>query len=222
MNSTVRYGIAAAVVGLVALVGWNVLNKSAVGPPSTTATPVSTSTPQASAPPAAMPAQLQGQHYYGPAGDASTAGTIDTAELVINPSGLSINRNGARSQYFSIPTSVGSDRFTLRSTNSSQGCQEGDEGTYTWQLSELGAKLLLTAEDDACADRAAALSGVWLHNGCKNADGFCPGDLDPGSYVSGYFRARTTGGAWEPRMGGSPTASPTAGRPSPIGPTVTG
>lgn len=201
MNSTMRYGIAAAAVALVALVGWNVLAHDTTGLPPASPTPQPTPTPEASAQAVVMPDKLQEQHFYGPAGDLSAAGTISTTELLINPRGVSVTGNGARSWYFSIPSAVGPDSFTLRATNSSQGCHEGDEGTYTWQLSELGARLTLAAEQDACSDRAAALSGVWMHNGCKDQHSSCLGDLDAGSYMSSYFQARTTSGAWDPRMG---------------------
>lgn len=101
------------------------------------------------------------------------------------------------------------DVLVLRSRESRDGCQSGDIGHYRWVMSTLSVHLSLTAIDDACTTRSAALAGDWTHVQCRNADGGCFGFLDAGSYSSQYFAPRLAVGAdWVPDYGALTYAVP--------------
>ena len=51
------------------------------------------------------------------------------------------------------------------------GCAVGDRGRYTWSRTADGLYLTLTAIEDACANRLAAMSRTWVHSLSAVTDG---------------------------------------------------
>ena len=66
-------------------------------------------------------------------------------------------------------------------------CVVGDVGQYEWALSPQATTLTLTAVDDACAARQAALEGPWTHTACKQEGRDCLGIVEAGTYSTNRF-----------------------------------
>ena len=94
-----------------------------------------------------------------------------------------------------LPRSSTATSSDSTSVDTSDGCQVGDVGTYTWSPSSSGTRLTVTmAERRLCAVRRSALPGDWQRVGCKDTDSGCFGDLvDAGTYQSQYFTPTTRG-----------------------------
>ena len=71
-------------------------------------------------------------------------------------------------------------------------CVDGAVGSYRWSLSPQATTLTLTADDDECAARQAALEGQWTHTACKLEGRNCLGIVEAGTsaltLISGGFR----------------------------------
>jgi hypothetical protein len=194
MSMTMRYGIAAAVIALAAIVGFSLFNNQ-VGPPSSP-TPSASASVDPTSGEAAWPAELQ-HPFLGPAHDLPDGWTVQQAELSVNGPRFEYNTVSG-SLFLSRATITGSGQLRLVSI-SSLGCEPDDEGLYQYELSTGGNTLTLSGEDE-CAARAAALTGDWLRSVCKNTGDSCLGNLEPGDYSSAYFEPLPEG-SFQPRFG---------------------
>lgn len=129
-----------------------------------------------------------------------TAGTT----IVFSEGAFSLTQsNGIEDELLrSAATSVGR-QLRLESSSDGEGCKEDDVGVYDWSLSSSGRILTMTADEDVCSTRLAAVPGVWWRMGCKDPGGdTCLGDLDPGTYKSQFIGPRVDPGAeWSSDFG---------------------
>jgi hypothetical protein len=201
MNSNFRLAAAAAIV--VALVG---IGAFAIGRPSNVASPptpgptqVATPTPAAGVP-EPLPAALQGRWVGEPRVVPTLPEPPFRNALIVSDSQLGFAVTGAGStsqkQLASVAALIAPDQVRLRGASSDGGCVPGNEGTYTFALSNQDTVLTLTPVSDVCGPRAAALAGDWTHVGCTDDQGWCLGDLAPGTYRSTVFTPFTDPGQW--------------------------
>ena len=112
--------------------------------------------------------------------------------------------NGIEDELLRSSASVpAAGQLRLDLSSSAGGCQKGDIGVYDWSLSSSGRTLTMTAVEDDCSTRRAAVPGVWWQMGCRNPSGdVCLGDLDAGTYKSQFIGPRLDPGAeWEADFG---------------------
>ena len=64
----------------------------------------------------------------------------------------------------------------------------------TWDLSASGRSVTITAVDDTCAARLAAIPGTWWKMGCKDPNDNCLGDLDAWTMKTQFFTPRVDPG----------------------------
>jgi hypothetical protein len=101
--------------------------------------------------------------------------------------------------FWSSP-SVTADGDLRLSTGADGLCAFDDEGTYSWSLSPGGTILTIDAGTDDCAVRAEAIPGTYQRAACRDAGGFCLGELEAREYVSHAFEPRPLG-EWQVRHG---------------------
>lgn len=90
------------------------------------------------------------------------------------------------------------------------GCHQEDTGAYSWTLSPGGTILTILPGSDTCAARAAAVTGTWFREVCKNTDDGCFGDLEASTYPSQYIDLRLDpGSSWGPNFGALTYTVPT-------------
>lgn len=112
----------------------------------------------------------------------------DRSNFEIGPNGTTFTFfTGSDDVLASQVSAVADDRFSLTTTRDGAGCAEGDVGTYEWSLSSGGGTLTVSAVEDACSSRLAALPGIWARSACENPDGGCLGKLESGTHESTYF-----------------------------------
>ena len=205
-----RPALVAVVVVLLAVVGGGIIlsqrNQATIGAPK-----ASPSSVQATAAPSASPSaatSLAGNtptalaaRWMGPTRDIAGLGSW-TRTQVNFLNGVAYVSGTSLGSYLTSDTEVGTGtmRTTLRQDEA--GCHAGDVGQYTWSLAPAGSTLTITATTDPCAARAAAFSGTWFRQGCKNTDDGCFGDLDAGIHPSQYLTPRrAVNGPWQPTWG---------------------
>jgi hypothetical protein len=117
---------------------------------------------------------------------------------------------GSATQFASTAAPAAPDQLRLRGATTDGGCQPRDEGVYSYRysisldsisLAGSAAALTLTPISDACGPRAAALSGDWTHVGCTDDQGWCLGDLAPGTHQSTVFTPLVPAADWQYRYG---------------------
>lgn len=175
---------AAAVIGVLAIGGAFYLispsGRSSVGVPgpSPTASPSASAEPSASAAlvTAAAPATTLGD--WQALSDGAVFGLFaanEKIQLSIDwQDGLLvwIQTNTGNQVLKSETLRAPAGEIDLRATSAETiGCAPGDLGRYTWSRSADGMFLTLTAIDDACANRRAAMSRVWVHSLSAVTDG---------------------------------------------------
>jgi hypothetical protein len=203
MSTTMRYGIAAAVIGLAALIGFSFFNNQVGLPTDATPTPKPSASVDLSAGEEAWPAELQ-HPFLGPAHDLPDGWTAQQAQLTVLGKRFEYEtRSGGL--FLSRATITGSGQLRLVST-SSRGCEVDQQGLYEYAFSQGGNVMTLSGEDE-CSARAAALSGDWLRSDCRNPDISCLGSLSAGTYSSAYFEPRPDD-SYEPRFGAFTFAVP--------------
>lgn len=110
--------------------------------------------------------------------------------------------NFASAWFTSSASAPAPGQLRLVATGSTQGCQNGDEGLYSWSLSPGGVRLRLISVSDACRNRSTALAGDWIRVACRNPDSGCIGDLEAGTFSSQYVAPRLPATAsWSPDWG---------------------
>ena len=120
---------------------------------------------------------------------ASLADPATRAYLVIQGAELRFDAGPGQSPnlFRSSVAQEGADVLVLTAGSPSLGCAPFDEGRYGWALSPGGSQLTITLLDDACAERAAALPGTWVHTACRNPNQDCLGPIEAGVYASTDF-----------------------------------
>lgn len=193
MNGFTRYGVAAAVLAVAAIVGFSLFNNQ-IGRPGP-ATPMPTSSAETSPEGSPLPDALEGT-FLGPI-DAG-GGPTQTARIRFLSEQFELQAwSGV--QFLSLATSTGPNEVRILSVVERE-CDVGQEGTYTFTLSA-GGNLLTLEGDDQCAARGDAINGVvWQRSDCRTRGAFCPGIMAAGTYSSGYFEPRLEG-EFEPRFG---------------------
>ena len=192
MNLMLRYGIAAAVIAVVAAIGFSLFNNVGedTAPPAPSADePATAPIPEALRHPfVGLPRELPGINTSGV--DRFVI-TLDASTLVLNENLLS-----------STAATNGSSLLLVTAADSVSGCEVGDEGTYDYSVSPGGSILTIETGDDACAARAVALPGRWQRSECRNPANFCLGSLEAETYSSVFFEPRPIDGvAWRARFG---------------------
>ena len=115
----------------------------------------------------------------GTLGTGTSAAFVDISEgfLVFN-TGIAENPKAFGSEL--APT--GGDTIEVKLAGDVLDCFDGDVGHYRWSLSPQATTLTLTAADDACAARQAALEGSWTHTACMVEGRDCLGIVEAGTY----------------------------------------
>ena len=181
MSLQVRLAAAAAVIVLIGGAGLAILN----GRPATTnvgETP-SPSVAPSSSPASAdgpLPAELQ-TSFIGALRTAPPAPAGQDRSILSFVDGK-FQLNGRLLASTATESSI--RQLRLVSTAVSGGCAVGDQGTYSWNASLAWSRVTFALVDDACAARAAVVTGDWLRADCWNPDNLCLGRLEPGTYAS--------------------------------------
>jgi hypothetical protein len=191
MSNAFRISIAAAVIGVAALLGYAAFTSRQVGPaPDATATPTAAAS-------AAVPSELQ-HSFVGEANPVEGVRAATGAVLRISANELHYWLEAG--DYFGSTASIDADgRLRLVATSVIGGCQPDQAGSYEFSRSPGGTRLTLSGTD-ACQARLAALSGEWLRAACRDPDNDCLGVVEAGSYASLYFEPRRSA-EWHPRFG---------------------
>jgi hypothetical protein len=202
MSPNFRLAAAAAIV--VALVGIGAFAFSRMSnvasPP--TPSPSRTASPTASAGASEpLPVVLHGRWVGAPRVVPTLPEPPIRNALVVSDSQLGFAVTGAGSttqkQLASVAARIAPDQLRLRGASSDGGCVPGNEGTYTFTLSNLDTLLTLTPISDACGPRAAALAGEWTRVGCTDDEGWCLGELAPGTHDSVVFTPFVPPDRWQ-------------------------
>lgn len=200
MNSKLRLAAAAAIV--VALVG---VGAFAFSRPSNVASPPTPSPSQTAGPTAAaagsapVPVALQGRWVGEPRVVPEAPEPPIRNALVLSDAqlGFALVGQGLAKQFASTAALVAPDQIRLRGASTDGACQPGNEGTYSFTLDASGTALTFTTIADACPARAAALAGDWVHVGCPEDQGWCLGDLAPGTHKSVIFTPLVPPADWQ-------------------------
>jgi hypothetical protein len=193
LNATFRYGVAAIVVALAAIVGFGLINNQ-VGENGPTPTPV----PSSSVAGAAIPEELQ-HSFLGETREASIATGGDRSILTLTDRTV-VFHSGVRDLFGSDASIVDSNVLQLVAQTASDSCESGEVGRYPFSLSPGGSVLTISEGTDACAERAASLPGAWQRSACRNPDNLCLGNLEAGTYSSQFIEPRPVGD-WQARFG---------------------
>jgi hypothetical protein len=191
MNSTTRYGIAAAAVVLAALVGFSLINNQLANDPTPTPSPSGTAL-------GPLPAALQHPFIGPPRTLVGINGEPTAAVLVFDGSTFKFDK-GDFNVLDSTATVTASGQLQLTTVRSGFSCNTGDVGLYHYSLSPGGSRLTISGSDD-CAARRAAMVGEWQTSNCLDPNNFCLGNLEAGTYASNYFEPRPEG-EWVERYG---------------------
>jgi hypothetical protein len=190
MNSNVRLAAAAAIV--VALVGvgaFAFLNNSNIAAPATPSPSLGASPSAAAGGSARLPEALKGRWVGVPRVVPEMPEPPARNALLLSNSQLSfaLAGQGSATAFASGAALIAPDQLRLIGATTDGGCKPRDAGTYSFILDASGTVLTLTPISDACAPRAAALTGGWTHVGCTEEEGWCLGDLAAGTHSSTIF-----------------------------------
>jgi len=148
----------------------------------------------------AVPSQLHGR-WMGGNNSFVADGAGSSLNLSADRYVISQSNRGDR---VALAGNVGIQADTMRLTTdpSRPDCPAASVGTYAWSLSPSGRILTLTAVQDPCPDREAAIAGTWWQMACKDPGTDCLGALDAGTYESQYIAPFLTSAAdWSPKFG---------------------
>ena len=187
MNRTSLLAAAAAIVVVAGLGGFILFNGPSTGvqpSPTPAVTTVPTVPPAGALQP--IPAEVQGR-WQGPT-RVSPALTppLGGSGMTLFPTSLQYLAGEASALFASVVQSEAPAQLTFWTSQAGRGCQVGDSGTYRYVVNATGDGMTVTPVSDACAARAAAMTGEWVRVGCPNTN-WCLGDLQPGIHVSAYF-----------------------------------
>jgi hypothetical protein len=191
--------VAAVAAAAILAVGGGLWLTRSDGPPIgvSSPTPVPSASSSASTP---VPSQLQatwmGDHNDLVAAEAGSA-------IVMEGTGLHLTQSaGSDATYlWSAASATSAQQLRLETQITGDGCEKGAVGDYSWSVSPSGRILTITAERDACSNRAAAVAGTWWRMACPTADDNCLGTLDAGTYKSQFITPHLDPDSWRPIFG---------------------
>lgn len=123
--------------------------------------------------------------WVGPPRTVGNLGTGTSAAFVDISDGFVVYETGIADNpkaFSSDLAASGADTIEMTLVGDVLDCLDGDVGRYRWSLSTEATTLTLTAEDDACAARQAAIEGQWTHTACKLEGRDCLGIVEAGTY----------------------------------------
>jgi len=189
MSSPIRWmALAAAAVVVVAGAGAFMLTRPSgvgVGP---SPTPIASPSPSASATP--LPEALRHTWVGATRNVPDLTPTSDRSGLKISAFDLQYYGGGPSPAFSSQASFADPDTLIFKLETAQAGCKGGDLGSYRFSLSPSGRALALQVVTEACAARAAAISGDWDKVGCPGSQ-WCLGDLDAGTHKSSAFNPFT-------------------------------
>jgi hypothetical protein len=173
-----RLAAAGAIVVIVAFAGASLMTTA----PSTG--PLATSSPAAVRP---VPDRLVGDWTGDPRTVASPDGSHSVVLISFNTMAVLVTRETGEVVLWRVaPTDDGS--IVLSSDSTEAWCTRGSLGRYAWAVSADGNELTLTATEDPCAARGAALAGTWFRRPSAGAPCFhCLGEIAAGRHASVSF-----------------------------------
>jgi hypothetical protein len=116
----------------------------------------------------------------GNLGTGTAAAFVDISDgLVVYETGIAENPKAFTSD---VVATGDEDTFEMTLVGDILDCLDGDVGSYRWSLSPQATTLTLTADQDACAARQAAIEGQWTHTACKLEGRDCLGIVEAGTY----------------------------------------
>ena len=184
-------GAAAVLVIGVGVVALGRANEQGPGTPS----PSSSASPTSSTDPGSpVPAAL----YHTMLGAPRDTASVGLSSIIFTNDRFAYNESSLRSE----ASGVGGDEIRLISDSIAGGCQDGDEGRYSWAPTPGGTKFTFTLVSDECDARAAVLPGEWQRLACENTDNDCLGRLEAEHYSSHFVDPFVQDpNAWAPRFG---------------------
>lgn len=197
MNSNLRLATAAAVILAVGVVGAFALSRAPGTGTSPSPTPIVTPGPSAS--PSPLSAALQFTWVGATRTVPQISPPVQRSGLKITGATLNFLVGDANPHFFSAASQTSPNSFVVTNTVEGSGCHIGDVGSYTFSLAGSargGGTMSLQPVTDACTARAAAISGDWVRAACLDPNGWCLGDLDPGTYGSMSFNPFVATSAW--------------------------
>jgi hypothetical protein len=202
-----RPALVAVVVVLVAVVGGGIIlsqrNQSAVGAPQSSPSAPATAAPSAPANSGTpLPADLA-VVWQGPPREIPQLLSSTRTRLNFDPSSFWLTGDAYGGRNFESTAAVTGPGTLELVSDITIGCNTGDVGDYHWSLSPKGKILTISADHDACAARAVAVSGTWYTStACKVDPGGCLGDLEAGTFPTQYIDPQLDpGSTWQPAFG---------------------
>lgn len=192
MNNPARIGIAAAVIAIAALIGFNYLSNQVGNEPSPTPRPSS------AAPDEGLIPEALRHDFLGEVREASVAAGGDRSILNLTSTDFSF-ATGQTTLFGSAASTIGSE-LILVARDTTGGCAAGDDGRDPYALSPGESILTISTGTDTCASRAAAITGTWQRSDCRDPQDDCLGNIEAGTYSSQFFEPRPAG-AWKARFG---------------------
>ena len=152
--------------------------------PAATAAATSVATTAVSTESGGVPEVLV-DRWVGPPRAVGNLGTGTAAAFVEISDGFVVYETGIADNPKAFDSDlVATDADTIEMTlvGDVLDCVDGAVGSYRWSLSPQATTLTLTADDDECAARQAALEGQWTHTACKLEGRNCLGIVEAGTY----------------------------------------
>lgn len=192
MSNAFKVGIAAAVIGVAALIGYSLY--STVGLPNPTETPR-----PSNAGGQALPTELIHPFLGQP---RTILGVLsgDRAILLLTDGTGEFADGNTDNRFRSAASVVGGDTIKFITTTNSTECDRNAVGTYPYHLSPGGSILTIAPGEDDCAGRSDAFVGDWQRSACKDPGNNCLGEIEAGTYASQYIDPRL-GDTWRARFG---------------------
>lgn len=156
--------------------------------PTTTASSTTEATNDAASTTSTLPGGIPDvlvDRWVGPPRAVGNLGTGTAAAFVDISDGFVVYETGIAENpkaFSSDLTATGADTIEMTLVGDLLDCVDGDVGRYRWSLSAHATTLTLTADDEACAARQAALEGRWTHTACKLEGRDCLGIVEAGTY----------------------------------------
>jgi hypothetical protein len=189
MSATTRLAAAGIAAVLVVGIGFAVLGRGPVVGPGTTASPSPSPSPSSTLegriPPGPLSADLE-HVFLGP--NRATQGIPPGDRTILDFQGGRFIYWSGDQRLLASDAGADGDIIELDALGGPGDCELHDIGRYRWSLSPGKNMLTLDGIEDDCATRMAALPGTYQRSACLDANDFCLGVLEPGTYASMYVR----------------------------------